>query len=193
MKMLAKTSLLSALLAPAAGLQALAPSRPAVLGLRCSSRTSVGRCSPIVAMDDGPPEEQWSPFDEEMLKEAIANNHMRNPAMCGPAERVFAGIEAAWVLIFNQGRKDEGVYTLQGRPGTNTAYVLGFQDRGDADRFAEQLTADGFDQATPLLWEAGRVVEFCNHGRFEVSLVPQVRQQRPSLRMHVWWPRVREA
>ena len=47
-----------------------------------------------MAWDDGPPEEHWSPFDEEMLKEAIANNHMRNPAMCGPAERVFAGIAA---------------------------------------------------------------------------------------------------
>jgi hypothetical protein len=77
--------------------------------------------------------------------------------------------DSAWVLIFNPGRHDEGVYTLQGR----RAYILAFERTDDAGRFAELLQAEGFDQPTPLCWGVHQLSSFCEMGEFEMSLVPQ--------------------
>ena len=111
--------------------------------------------------------------------------------------------DQAWVLIFNAGQQNEGVYTLQGR----TAYVLAFERTDDAERFAQLLQADGFDEPTcappafawffirpaahpsprlaahpepigpvprrPLCWDSNQLSAFCAAGEFEMSLVPQ--------------------
>ena len=44
----------------------------------------------------------------------------------------------------------------------------------DAERFATLLQAEGFDLATPLLWDSATIGEFCDAGEFEVSLVQEV-------------------
>ena len=42
---------------------------------------------------------------------------------------------------------DEGVYTLQGRETSLDTYVLGFELKDEADRFATLLEAQGFGMA----------------------------------------------
>ena len=90
----------------------------------------------------------------------------------GPPEHVLAGLQAAYVLVFNPGQHDEGVYTLQGRASEAHSYVLAFEATDDADRFAQLLQAEGFDLATPSIWDARQLTSFCSMGDFEVSLVP---------------------
>jgi len=92
---------------------------------------------------------------------------------CGRADSVLTGVAEAWVLIFNLGRQDEGVYTLQGRETRTSSYVLAFEQPDDADRFAQLLQADSFDGATPLRWDSHQLAAFCDAGEFEISLVPQ--------------------
>ena len=97
--------------------------------------------------------------------------------MWGP-ELVLNDVNEAWVLIFNHGQHDEGVYTLQGRASRAAAYVLAFERTEDADRFAQLLQAEGFDLATPLRWDTNQLSAFCSAGEFEVSLVPTVSAPR---------------
>ena len=45
--------------------------------------------------------------------------------------------ESAWVLLFNPGERNEGVYTLQGRetPGApHGTYVLAFEEQEEAEK-----------------------------------------------------------
>ena len=52
--------------------------------------------------------------------------------------------ESAWVLLFNPGERNEGVYTLQGRetPGApHGTYVLAFEEHEEACRFGMMLQA----------------------------------------------------
>lgn len=98
------------------------------------------------------------------------------PAKVGEPHRVLEGRKDAYVLIFNPGRHNEGVYTLQGpssraMTGPST-YVLAFEHTNDADRFARQLQAQGFDAATPLRWRAYELAAFCEGDGYQVSLVP---------------------
>ena len=100
-------------------------------------------------MDDDP-ESFWSTSDDAALAEYVA---MRaSAARCGEPASVLQGMDGCWVLIFNQGKHDEGVYTLQGKATKANAYVLAFERTDDADRFAQLLQAEGFDLATPLRW-----------------------------------------
>mmetsp|Transcript_6669 Transcript_6669/g.11257 ORF Transcript_6669/g.11257 Transcript_6669/m.11257 type:complete len:280 (-) Transcript_6669:190-1029(-) len=81
------------------------------------------------------------------------------------------GLEAAWVIIFNAGQQNEGIYThTQQDQGTS---VLAFECTDDADRFGQQLLAKGFGLATPLSWSAGRLTKFCGMAGLEVSIVPR--------------------
>lgn len=92
---------------------------------------------------------------------------------CGQPGYVLSGLTSAWVLIFNVGQMDEGVYTLQGQQSPASTYVLTFEYTEDADCFAALLQAEGFDLATPLCWDVNQLSAFCEAGKFEVSLVPQ--------------------
>lgn len=79
------------------------------------------------------------------LREAIAKV---SKVMIGEADNMLQDIKSAYVLIFNVGRHDEGVYTLQGH---SSPYVLAFEREEDAGRFAQQLQAsgDGFVRVPP--------------------------------------------
>merc|ERR1719263_2767822 len=67
--------------------------------------------------------------------------------------------QKSWVLIFNAGQEDEGLYTLQGQQrGT---YVLAFENQDEAARFATLLQADGFDEPAPTAWQKDQLSEFC--------------------------------
>jgi hypothetical protein len=59
-------------------------------------------------------------------------------------------LDSAYVLIFNAGQQDEGVYTLQGRAAQANAYVLAFELNDDAGRFAQLLQAEGFVSRHPF-------------------------------------------
>ena len=65
-------------------------------------------------------------------------------------------VEAPWVLIFNKGREDEGMYTLQGREtpekGSGT-FVMAFERQEEASRFSMLL------QVTPTLALALRLAQ----------------------------------
>jgi hypothetical protein len=116
-------------------------------------------------------DEHWTSADDSALYKHIA---MRSAsATCGRAERVLSGHDHAWVLIFNPGKHNEGVYTLQGQPSEPSTYVLAFEQTDDAQSFAALLQAEGFELATPLRWDSPRLLEFCDAGGFEVSFVPQ--------------------
>jgi len=76
----------------------------------------------------------------------------------------------SWVLIFNAGREDEGLYTLQGQQrGT---YVLAFENRDEAARFATLLQADGFDEPAPTAWRKEQLSDFCAMAEFGLGFVP---------------------
>jgi hypothetical protein len=95
------------------------------------------------------------------------------PAAMSRPPSVISG-EAAWVLIFNEGRQNEGVYTLQGLSGSAPASVLAFEHVEDADRFAHALHAEGgFDRPTALRWMAGQLATFCDDTGFALEFVPR--------------------
>ena len=156
---------------------------PASVPRSCLTRPAVaGRCvSPLLkepnddAMGPDMPgdESQWSSADDAALAE-YARACSASAARCGRPQEVLREFSAAWVLIFNLGKSNEGVYTLQGRGSTN-AYVLAFESMYDADRFSQLLQAENFDLPTPLRWNTPQLSDFCTAGEFEVSLVPQVR------------------
>lgn len=78
--------------------------------------------------------------------------------------------QQSWVLIFNAGREDEGLYTLQGQQrGT---YVLAFESQDEASRFATLLQADGFDEPAPTAWRREQLSEFCAMAEFGLGFVP---------------------
>jgi len=113
---------------------------------------------------------EWSASDEASLRNAIER---ASTTRLGSPHSVLQGLDSAYVLIFNAGQQDEGVYTLQGRAAQANAYVLAFELNDDAGRFAQLLQAEGFDLATPLKWEVDTLAKFCSAGSFEVSLVPK--------------------
>ena len=75
------------------------------------------------------------------------------------------GLEAAWVMIFNMGKPNEGVYIHE-------ASVLAFECTDDANHYAQLLLEKGFDLAVPLLWSADQLTTFCHTAGFQVSVVP---------------------
>lgn len=68
---------------------------------------------------------------------------------------------------------DEGVYTLQGRETSLDTYVLGFELKDEADRFASLLEAQGFGMPDAMVWPAEQLSEFCAAAEFGLSFVPQ--------------------
>ena len=87
-------------------------------------------------------------------------------------------LEHSWVLIFNAGQDDEGLYTLQGseasqqQHGNDGTYVLAFEQHEEASRFAMLLQAQGFDMPTATEWPAEQLSEFCSSTEFGLGFVP---------------------
>jgi hypothetical protein len=112
-------------------------------------------------------------WDHELMAELrsrISSN--AGAAQLGPPEEVLRGLQAVFVLIFNLGKSDEGVYTLQGRTSPASSYVLAFEQTDEAQRFAQLLQAEGFDLPQPMEWKNDQVRRFCDAGRFELGVVP---------------------
>ncbi|KAL3933313.1 MAG: hypothetical protein SGPRY_000338, partial [Prymnesium sp.] len=126
------------------------------------------------------------------LRKRIENS-ASTAAQLGAAEEVLHNRNAVWVLIFNLGRNDEGVYTLQGRTSTASSYVLAFEQTDEvphrpsesceewdsheprqlqAQRFAALLQAEGFDLPEPVEWQSDQIRTFCDAGQFELGIVP---------------------
>jgi hypothetical protein len=84
--------------------------------------------------------------------------------------------DSSWVLLFNVGEVDEGVYTLQGRETGEVTrqgtYVLGFARQEEANRYSMLLHAQGFDMATATEWPAEQVSDFCAMAEFGLGFVP---------------------
>ena len=81
------------------------------------------------------------------------------------------GIEMAWMLVYNVGQPDEGVYTHT-QPGQATA-ALAFESMDDADAFVKQMMAASFEVATPLCWGADELARFTHTTGMEVTIVPR--------------------
>lgn len=97
-----------------------------------------------------------------------------SPPMPRPAEPVYEPpaadlYEPAWVLIFNEGQDNEGVYTHSEQGGSDS--LLAFENLHDAEHFAQVLQTKGFDLATPLHWSGRRLTTFCARAGLEMNLV----------------------
>jgi len=85
-------------------------------------------------------------------------------------------VDTPWVLIFNAGTHDEGMYTLQGRKTSakcSGTFVLAFARQEEASRFSMLLQAQGFGMPTASAWEADELSEFCASADFGIGFVPQ--------------------
>jgi len=85
---------------------------------------------------------------------------------------VLNGLEAAWVLIYNAGQPNEGVYTHTAEHGEGPPILVGFESREDAEAFALNLSDEGFDRATPLRWSATQLTRLCHTAALEISIMP---------------------
>ena len=83
-------------------------------------------------------------------------------------------VETPWVLIFNAGTHEEGMYTLQGRktsPECSGTFALAFEGRDGASRFAMLLQAQGFGMPTAVAWDAAEFIDFCASADFGIGFV----------------------
>merc|ERR1719482_268375 len=119
--------------------------------------------------------EQWSDSDYSALSRAIwrESENTKQRVRTGPAAAVLSHAPAVYVVIFNKGTEDEGVYTLQSQVDPRKQHLLTFENSGDADRFANLLQGQGLDQlGKPLMWESAKIVEYCEACQYAVTLVP---------------------
>jgi hypothetical protein len=106
--------------------------------------------------------------------EAELRSHLRSRtsgAKLGVAHELLDSRDV-YVLIFNEGKADEGVYTLQDG-GTPQSYVLAFEEQDEAARFAMLLQAEDFDLPSPVNWPSSQVTNFCSAAGFMLGLVPE--------------------
>ena len=139
-----------------------------------SSAAAVRRCADPRAMASG--DDIWTNQDDMALYKYISKRAQE--FRCGPPQTVLEDMaEGAWVLIFNPGRKNEGVYTLQGPKAPS---VLAFESMMDAQRFARDLGSSNFHTPVPMQWKRDQLTVFATAGHFEVSVVPIVRACQPT-------------
>jgi hypothetical protein len=109
--------------------------------------------------------------------------------ICGPADQVFRHRSMAYVVMFNAGRSNEGVYTLEKQVGGSVAQLLTFENTEDAGHFVQQLRREGFNvvgsqgsvslDARAFMWDARKIAQFCQSSYFEVALVPSGEKLSP--------------
>ena len=123
----------ASLLAPA--VQPVPPPAAAAANLRPAQVLR----APMVSMSAG--DDQWTSADDAGLRrrlEEATTTHLGSPDFVMNLSRNQA-LDSVYVLIFNPGQTDEGVYTLQGKSMRAGAYVLAFEQDDDAHRFSELL------------------------------------------------------
>ena len=169
------------LLACGAAVAFLHPAPPLVTGptRRIVGRTDVGRkqlpapqrlghlrmLGPDVDPDSIMPDFRNAEYRREMRKRRAP----QQPA-AQPTPPPIIDLASAWVLIFNSGQRNEGVYTLQAMASSS---VLAFESTDDANRFADLLINKGFDRATPVCWDTDKLTSYCHAADFKVELVPR--------------------
>ena len=89
-------------------------------------------------------------------------------------EEVLRDIGRVWALLFNAGSGNEGIYSRRmplanGEGGMDI--VVTFEDRDDAERYAEQLCATDFPSSTPAEVETEALLKFCSEGGHTLGLV----------------------
>ena len=129
------------------------------------------------------------PFDSDRLARGLARGLARRNAAAFDSGRLARGLarglarrhaaaaraaaddgDGSWVVIFNAGLPNEGVFTTQNQGAAPT--VLAFECMPDAERFGQLLLEQGFsDPSTPLFWSADRLTSFCRSSGFDVSMV----------------------
>merc|ERR550537_1366482 len=119
--------------------------------------------------------EQWGDNDYADLWNAMRqeSENTRNRVMSGPPEAVLSRAETVYVVIFNEGTENEGVYTLQAQDGPSRTHLLTFEDTEDAERFAAMLQGQGLPASgNACMWDAGKTMEYCMSCEYAVTLVP---------------------
>jgi hypothetical protein len=81
------------------------------------------------------------------------------------------GLKEAWVLVYNVGQENEGVFTQTQNGQSHT--LVAFEEGRDADRFAHILSGEGFEPATPICWDADHLAGFTHQSGMDVMLVPR--------------------
>ena len=141
-------------------------SRAASLSLGLSGRVA-RRAAPAMLADDS-----WSSLESQIrsqLRSVCAGVSL------GAAKPLLSNKPKAWVLIFNEGSANEGVYTLQGKEpdeASTLTYVLAFEQLGDAVRFAALLQAQGLSAPAPTERTAEQLVEFCGKAGLRLGVMP---------------------
>jgi hypothetical protein len=119
--------------------------------------------------------EQWSDNDYMEMWNALRNEseNTKNKVQSGPPDAVLGQAKAVYVVIFNEGTENEGVYTLQSSEDPVRTHLLTFEHTEDADRFASLLQGQGLsDLGKALMWDAAKATEYCNCCEYAVTLVP---------------------
>ena len=103
------------------------------------------------------------------------HNHARKHLLfAAPRDLLHHRDPTAYVLLFNPGRINEGIYTLQGlkdKHDQNT-FLLVFEEMQAAQRFSTQLHADNFEHASPTEWSVDTILDFCDSTGFQLAFVP---------------------
>lgn len=93
------------------------------------------------------------------------------------------------MVLFNRGKSNEGVYTIEQRVGRSMGQLLTFETPEDAGHFTRLLQGEGFNvvgsqgsvslDAQPFMWDTRRIEQFCRGSAFEVALVPSGERLTP--------------
>jgi len=89
----------------------------------------------------------------------------------GPAEELLHRRTQVWVLIFNVGLPNEGVYTAQDFE-TGAPVLVAFDRIHEADGFARDLEDEGLADLRPMVWQAEQVRTFCEAVGCQLGMVP---------------------
>ena len=87
-----------------------------------------------------------------------------------PPPSEMAGLNMAWVLLINADQPSEGVYTHT-YPG-DAPFLVAFESRDDAEAFARQMMASGFDPVTPFCWGADELTRFSHKSGLKLQVTP---------------------
>jgi hypothetical protein len=100
----------------------------------------------------------------------------------GDPHAVLQGNSHTWVLLFNAGQENEGLYTFQ-TSAQSPGYALAFESLNDAQSYVADLREKDFGPLEPFQWQAGQYCYFCDTAGFEGAVVPQhsnpARQSNP--------------
>ena len=89
-------------------------------------------------------------------------------------EDVLRELVGVWVLLFNEGSGNEGIYSRRIPVQNGTAgfdIVVAFEDPDDAQRYAELLEATDFPSSTPAEMDTETLLGFCSDGGHTLGLV----------------------